>query len=100
MSSNDPRRLLRMPLITEKSTILREKGQNAYVFRVDINANKIEIKKAVEKLFGVEVEHVRTMVMRGKMKRVGRSLGRRPGWKKAYVKLKPGSKGIEYIEGV
>jgi large subunit ribosomal protein L23 len=100
MMSDDPRRLLRQPLITEKSTILRERGQNQYVFRVEPNANKIEIKKAIEKIFGVEVEQVRTMVMRGKMKRVGRSLGRRANWKKAYVKLKPGSKSIEYIEGV
>jgi large subunit ribosomal protein L23 len=100
MTTSDPRRLLRQPLITEKSTILREQGQNSYVFRVALDANKIEIKKAVEQLFDVEVEHVRTMVIRGKMKRVGRSIGRRPNWKKAYVKLKPGSKSIEYIEGV
>ena len=98
--SDDPRRVLRQPLITEKSTVLREGGQTKYVFRVEMGANKIEIKKAIEKIFGVQVDNVRTLVVRGKPKRVGRSFGRRATWKKAYVTLKPGSKTIEFIEGV
>ena len=100
IGSDDPRRVLRQPLITEKSTVLREGGLTKYVFRVEMKANKIEIKKAVEAVFGVEVKTVRTMVVRGKPKRVGRSFGHRANWKKAYVTLKPGSKTIEFIEGV
>ncbi len=88
-----------VPLITEKSTLLKEKG-SVMAFRVDRRANKIEIRQAVEKIFKVKVAAVRTQNVRGKEKRVGRSLGRRSDWKKAYVTLKPGEKTPEYFEAV
>ena len=69
-------------------------------FRVDIKAKKQQILEAVESIFEVEVEKVRTMIMRGKIKRQGKTSGRRPKWKKAYVTLKPGQKSIEFFEGV
>lgn len=90
--------IIRRPLITEKGTQLREL-QNQYLFEVDHRANKHQIKGAVEKLFGVHVEDVKTLVMRGKIKRVGRSIGKRSNWKKAYITLKEGEK-IEFFEGV
>jgi LSU ribosomal protein L23P len=67
---------------------------------VDKRANKIEIKNAVEVIFAVEVEKVSTMNMKGKLKRTGRFVGRRSDWSKAIVKLTPGSKGIQFFEGV
>ena len=85
------------PLVTEKSTIQRE-GQNQYSFKVDKRANKIEIKEAVERLFKVKVKEVRTVTMRGKVKRLGRRFGKRPDWKKAIVTLKEGDR-IEFFEG-
>jgi large subunit ribosomal protein L23 len=91
--------ILRAPLITEKGTILRE-TENLYLFRVAKTANKIQIRKAVETIFKVKVESVRTVRVRGKVKRVGRRIGRRPDWKKAYVKLKAGEKPIEEFEGI
>jgi len=87
------------PVITEKSTLLKEKG-GALVFRVQRGANKTEIRKAVERLFDVKVASVRTENVHGKFKRVGRFVGQRPDWKKAYVTLKPGQKSIEYFEAV
>jgi large subunit ribosomal protein L23 len=87
------------PLITEKSTILKEKG-NVLAFKVAPRANKVQIRKAVEVLFKVKVASVRTENMHGKVKRVGRYEGRRSDWKKAYVTLKPGEKTIEYFEAV
>jgi len=90
-------RLVRQPLITEKSTILREQT-GIYCFRADVRANKIEIARAVEKLFGVRVAEVRTSRVRGKAKSMGRLVGRRPDWKKAWVRLAPGSKEIEFFE--
>ncbi|KAB2837710.1 50S ribosomal protein L23 [bacterium] len=90
--------IIRRPLITEKGTQLREL-QNQYLFEVDHRANKHQIKGAVEKLFGVHVEDVKTLVTRGKIKRVGRSIGKRSNWKKAYITLKEGEK-IEFFEGV
>lgn len=90
--------VLRAPLITEKGSVLRD-TENLYLFRVAMGANKIEIKKAVEEIFKVKVESVRTVRVHGKVKRVGRRVGRRPDWKKAYVKLKPGEKTIEFFEG-
>ena len=89
------------PLITEKSTLRREQGE-VYCFKVRADANKIEIAKAVEELFAknkVKVSGVRTSHVRGKTKRMGRFLGRKPDWKKAWVTLEPGSKGIELFEG-
>lgn len=90
--------LIRRPLITEKSTLQKEM-HNQLVFQVDRQANKVEIKKAVEKIFKVQVMDVRTMNYEGKRKRLGRSSGRRSHWKKAVVTLKPGQK-IEFFEGV
>jgi len=87
------------PLVTEKSTRLKD-DQRLLCFRVARDASKIQIKTAVEALFSVKVETVRTSQMHGKVKRVGRSVGRRADWKKAYVKLKVGEKMIEYFEGV
>jgi len=91
--------IIRRPLVTEKSTILREEG-NVLAFEVDPNANKIEVKKAVEELFKVKVEEVRIFNVRGKMKRLGRWEGKRRDWRKAYVRLKEGEKAPEFVEGV
>jgi large subunit ribosomal protein L23 len=91
--------VIRRPLVTEKSTILREEG-NVLAFEVDPHANKIEVKKAVEELFKVKVEEVRLFNVRGKMKRMGRYVGKRRDWRKAYVRLKAGEKAPEFVEGV
>lgn len=85
------------PIITEKSTLLKDNG-NQYVFEVQRDANKIEIKKAVEKLFKVKVVSVQVAMMDGKKKRLGRFFGKRPDWKKAIVKLSPKDK-IGIFEG-
>jgi large subunit ribosomal protein L23 len=90
--------VIRRPLVTEKTTILREDGQTL-VLHVATDANKIQIRHAVEQLFGSKVEAVRTTSVRGKLKRQGRFSGRRPDWKKAYVRLKAGEKMPEFIEG-
>jgi large subunit ribosomal protein L23 len=91
--------IIRRPLITEKST--RLKDENGIVaFEVDRRANKIEIKKAVEAQFKVKVAEVRVAAMHGKVRRQGRFVGRKPDWKKAYVKLAAGEKPIEFFEGV
>lgn len=74
------------PLLTEKSSAAAEET-NTYAFAVGNEATKIEIKEAVERLFEVRVETVRTLVVRGKIKRFGRHYGKRPNWKKAYVTL-------------
>ena len=94
----DAYKIIKRPLITEKSTIIKEMN-NQLAFEVDRRANKIEIKKAVERIFKVQVADVRTMNYQGKRKRLGRSEGRRRHWKKAVVTLKPGQK-IEFFEGV
>ncbi len=86
------------PLITEKGTLVNEIG-NQVVFRVRPEANKQEIRSAVEKLFKVRVKNVRTNNYLGKIRRVGRSSGRKPGWKKAYVTLAEGSR-IDFFETV
>ena len=91
--------IIRRPLVTEKSTILREAG-NVIAFEVDGNANKIQVKNAIEELFKVKVEEVRLFNVRGKMKRMGRFVGKRRDWRKAYVRLKEGEKAPEFIEGV
>ncbi|PYS97375.1 MAG: 50S ribosomal protein L23 [Acidobacteria bacterium] len=95
----DARQIIVAPLITEKTTLLKE-SKGILAFRVDRRANKIEIRRAVETLFKVKVAGVRTENVRGKEKRVGRYSGKRPDWKKAYVMLKPGEKPIEYFEAV
>jgi large subunit ribosomal protein L23 len=89
--------IIRRPVITEKSTVLKDKNRDV-CFEVAREANKTEIKKAVEQLFKVKVDSVRTQQCHGKEKRVGRNLGRKSDWKKAYVRLKPGEKMIEYFE--
>lgn len=94
----DPRQVIVRPVVTEETTILADE-RGAYAFIVDRNANKIEIRNAVEKLFGVKVLEVRTMNYRGKWRRVGRSIGRRPGYKKAIVTLAEGER-IDVYEGV
>jgi len=91
--------IIRRPLVTEKSTILREE-ENVISFEVAGNANKIQVKQAVEELFKVKVEDVRLFNVRGKMKRMGRFVGKRRDWRKAYVRLKQGEKAPEFIEGV
>ncbi len=91
--------IIRRPLVTEKSTILREAG-NVIAFEVDPKANKIQVKNAVEQLFNVKVDEVRLFNVRGKMKRMGRFEGRRRDWRKAYVRLKAGEKAPDFIEGV
>ena len=93
----DAYRVLRKPLVTEKSTSLLQ--DNKYTFEVDLKANKTEIKQAVESLFKVKVEKVNTMHVNGKLKRVRRIQGRTPDWKKAIVTLKKGDK-IEIFEGM
>jgi large subunit ribosomal protein L23 len=105
-----PQTVIVRPLLTEKGTRLRESGGHAVppeaakveqklLFEVARNANKIQIREAVKKLFNVEVIDVRTQMVRGKLKRVGQFQGRRPHWKKAIVTLKAGQT-VEFFEGV
>lgn len=91
--------IIRRPLVTEKSTMLRE-TDNVIAFEVDGNANKIQVKQAVEELFNVKVAEVRLFNVRGKMKRMGRWAGRRRDWRKAYVRLVAGEKAPDFVEGV
>jgi large subunit ribosomal protein L23 len=90
--------IIRKPIITEKSTIQKE-ADNQLTFEVDRKANRVEIRHAVEKIFNVRVKKVRTIQMKGKVKRVGRILGKRRDWKKAVVTLAAGQ-NIEFFEGV
>ena len=96
--NRDARSIVRKVLITEKGTVLRE-TQNQYFFEVARDANKIEIKRAIETIFSVKVDQVRTMQLRGKVKRQGRWVGKRNDWKKAIVTLKPDQK-IELFEQI
>jgi large subunit ribosomal protein L23 len=89
--------VVKRPLITEKNERAREAARQ-YAFEVHREATKIQVKQAVEKLFNVHVLAVRTAIARGKNKRVGRSIGRRPNWKKAFVTLKEGET-IALFEG-
>ncbi|MDH4029173.1 MAG: 50S ribosomal protein L23 [Nitrospirota bacterium] len=89
--------VLKGPLLTEKGTLLKEQD-NKVMFRVAKEANKIEIKKAVEEIFKVKVDRVTTMNCKGKNKRMGKYEGKRPDWKKAIVSLKEGEK-LDFIEG-
>jgi len=91
--------VLRVPVITEKSTHLKENRQTL-TFKVARDASKLEIRDAVEKIFKVKVGSVRTAIFHGKIKRQGRYSGRRPDWKKAYVTLKKGEKMIEFSEKI
>ena len=90
--------VIRRPLITEKTSILREDGRTI-VFHVAPKANKTEIRRAIEKLLGSKVDSIRTTIAHGKVKRQGRFAGRRPDWKKAYVRLAEGAKMPEFLEG-
>jgi len=90
--------IIRRPVITEKATWMRE-SSNKYVFEVERHCNKIEIKKAIEELFGVTVRDVRTYITHGKVRTRGKYRGQRPNWKHAVVQLKEGDT-IEFFEGV
>jgi large subunit ribosomal protein L23 len=94
----EPRQIVRRALVTEKGTKLRE-GHNGYLFEVARDANKIQIKHAVESIFSVKVATVRTLRVHGKPKRMGRYEGHRPDWKKAVVTLQKGG-SIELFEQV
>ena len=93
----DPEDIIQAPLVTEKGSLLSEKD-NQVLFRVRPDANKVEVKKAVEALFKVKVVKVRMIRYLGKIRRVGRNMGRLPQWKKAYVTLKEGDK-IDFFGG-
>jgi large subunit ribosomal protein L23 len=90
--------IIRRPVITEKS--MASMAEKKYTFIVDIHVNKTQVKKAVEEVFGVEVDDVKTMRVIGKTKRVGVHVGKRPDYKKAIVKLTEESKTIEFFEGM
>ena len=101
--------ILKSPVVTEKSVILKEdstdenNGRNAgqvLTFRVERTAGKLDIKKAVEEIFNVKVAKVRTVQYEGKIKKRGRQEGRRPNWKKAYVTLKKGEPMVDYAEAI
>ena len=106
-----PEQIIKRPLLTEKGTLLKETGGNPegevdpetvkaqLLFEVAKDANKVEIRHAVEKLWNVDVVSVRTSIVRGKEKRVGRFIGKRSNWKKAVVTIAPGQ-NIEFFEGV
>ena len=94
-----PTEVIRRPLVTEKTTIAREQGDEVVVFEVARNATKVDVRRAVEKLFGIKVASVRTQIAHGKFKRQGRFEGQRPDWKKAWVRLKAGEKAPDFIEG-
>lgn len=102
--------IIKRPVLTEKGTQLKETGgmpagvdeadlRSKVIFEVVRDANKVQVRQAVEELFSVKVEAVHTQIVRGKERRVGRYMGRRPSWKRAIVTLSPGSK-IEFFEGV
>lgn len=92
--------IIRFPHITEKSTLQSELSESQVIaLHVRLDATKHQIREAVEKVFDVRVDRIRTARFQGKMKRQGRTQGRRPDWKKAYITLKPGHK-IEFLEGV
>ena len=90
--------VIRRPLVTEKTTVARE-ASSVLVFEVAPNATKVDVKKAVESLFGSKVASVRTQIQHGKIKRQGRFAGQRSDWKKAWVRLKAGEKVPEFMEG-
>jgi large subunit ribosomal protein L23 len=90
--------VIRRPIITEKSAVAREASQTV-VFEVARRATKVDVRRAVEQLFGAKVADVRTSIVHGKMKRQGRFVGQRPDWKKATVRLRDGEKLPEFFEG-
>jgi len=91
-------KIVKKPLVTEKGTVMLSEG-NRVTFKVHLDANKIEIRDAVQKIFNVTVLQVNTQVVRGKRKRFGKAMGQTKSWKKAMVQLKEGDK-IEIFEGV
>ncbi len=91
--------IIRRPIITEKGLGAKE-TQHTVVFEVAKDATKTEIKEAVQRVFKVKVDHVRTAIFHGKFRRRGRAEGFRSDWKKAYVRLKEGEKMIEYAESI
>ena len=91
--------IIRRPIITEKGLGVKE-TQHTVVFEVAKDATKTEIKEAVQRVFKVKVDHVRTAIFHGKFRRRGRAEGFRSDWKKAYVRLKEGEKMIEYAENL
>lgn len=93
-----PYDIILKPVVTERS--MEDMTEKKYTFKVDKKAKKTQIKKAIEEIFDVEVEKVNTMNMTGKVKRMGKYVGKRPDWKKAIVKLTEDSKEIEFFEGV
>ena len=101
--------ILKSPVVTEKSVILKEESSEegternsgqVLTFRVDTKATKLDIKGAVEEIFNVKVAAVRTVQYEGKLKRRGRQEGRRPSWKKAYVTLRKGEPTVDYAEAI
>ena len=94
----DMYQIVKKPLVTEKGTVMLSEG-NRVTFKVHLDANKIEIREAVQKIFNVTVLQVNTQVVRGKRKRFGKAMGQTKSWKKAMVQLKEGDK-IEIFEGV
>jgi large subunit ribosomal protein L23 len=94
----NPRSIILKPLVTEKGSRLREEG-NKYLFSVVSDANKIDIKRAVQEIFNVKVKDVKTIIMHGKVKRMGAFQGKRPDWKKAVVTLEEGQ-SIDLFEQV
>jgi large subunit ribosomal protein L23 len=95
--------IIKSPVITEKALVAKEQSQDGrqlLTFRVDKHATKPEIKNAVEKIFQVKVDQVRTINYMGKMARRGRHEGRKPSWKKAYVTLKQGENPLDYGEAI
>ena len=95
----DPHKIIIRPVITEKTTQLKVTSR-VICFEVARRANKIEIKNAIELLFKTKVADVRTQMKTGKVRRVGRNMGKTKDWKKAYVRLQEGEKPIEYFEAV
>lgn len=94
----NPHDIIIKPLVTEQS--MDGMAERKYSFKVDRNANKTEIKKAIEKIFDVKVEKTNTLNMTGKVKRMGRNEGKRANWKKAIITLTEDSKEIEFFEGM
>jgi len=94
----DEYQILKRPLITEKGTRQKEQS-NQMLFEVDRRANKVMVRNAVESIFKVKVRSVKLMNVKGKERRIGRNVGRRPDWKKAIVRLGPGE-NIEFFEGI
>ncbi len=90
--------IIRRPIVTEKTVGLRETA-STLVFQVSRDATKVQVRQAVEKLFGAKVAEVRTSIAHGKVKRQGRFAGRRSDWKKAYVRLRDGEKVPDFVEG-